>query len=242
MLESLAVTRRIPQTLATMSDLDFPWYSEATWALAFFLFFVTGFHVLLVWLFPLGKRGWKKVDYWVSAFALLGLVGSLGSVRQLIAQNMSTLAQSRLEAENRFLISQLDFGSSPAICRKFERTQFSPPPDVFDQRQQEFDLLCHWFESARAKLSREPLAEGSSLTIEYFGTPLPKDADGSTLRDFQASIVRYNDALSLNRNLSAASQRTELEQLLFAFGPLLGAVALALRITKVSGELNLDPR
>ncbi len=115
-------------------------------------------HVLFIAIpfLRLKKTGWAVMQYLVIALALLGLLSAVSNARQLVAQGMLSISGSHLGFEFRDLRQRVDLYSSPGIvCRTFVRSEYSPPPEVFDRTQREYDELCQWFKSVAGALPHE---------------------------------------------------------------------------------------
>ena len=104
-----------------------------------------GIHWALVFRWPLGKTAWKKVDYVWLSLALLGIFGLASETRQIFARSMKAWADTRLEASIARLQMRLDnYTEGSALCRKFNRTELSPPPGELEKIQNEYDAMCEW--------------------------------------------------------------------------------------------------
>ena len=197
------------------------------------------FHLILVKWLPLSKQDWKKVDYvWVS-LALLGVMGGVGSARREFASNENSIAKSRLEFAETQVQERLAFGHSSAICRKFVRTEYSPPQEEYDRIQRDFDEECAWFRSATERLPQTSFAKHDTLNIDDLGLPIPKGGDSFAVSSLQQSIVWYNQAVALAKTVAQAMDRSEFEEFMAFIGTAVIAVAVALRLTKVTGEIRL---
>lgn len=199
-----------------------------------FLAWLAVFHLTLVWPRNLSTRGWKFVDYiWVSV-ALLGLFAAVATTRKTTAEGLIYLAEGRVEAEKGFLRSALNAG---AVCRTFSRTEFSPPEPEYNRLQKGFEEQCHWFKQANEKLA-ESLALKEVIRPEVLNVPPPRFGDDFPVTQFEQTLSRYNEAVVEFDSLNAATGSTDLERLLILFGPLFFAIAIALRLAKISGELR----
>ncbi len=134
----------------------------------------------------------------------------------------------------------LHFGRSAAICRRFVRSEFSPPQAEFDRIQREFDAQCAWFTQAIERLNSSPFPKRQPVTLDDLGGPPPKGGDDWASTRVPGTIQHYNAAVTQLRRLSEEARQTDLELMLTAIGPFLLVIALALRIAKVSGEIRLS--
>ncbi|TAM48409.1 MAG: hypothetical protein EPN55_00170 [Gammaproteobacteria bacterium] len=225
-----------------MIDLQLPITPNPWWALVIFLVGLIAFHFLLVWPRNLSKLGWKVVDYFWLATALLGVLGAVGIARQSAAQHLLATANVRVEGAASIVESALRFGTSGAICRKFVRSEYSPPPEVFNRIQGEFDEQCKWFTMAWKRLETSPFAKRTSLTLQDLGNTIPRGGEEWAITYLRESLDRYNMAVANLERLIEAEKRTDAEKVLSLFAPFLLAIALALRVAKVTGELLHERR
>lgn len=222
-----------------LDDLTLPWFTSTLWILGVFLLTLAGFHLVFVRWWPLDKVGWKKVDYLWLSLVVLGLIGGVGSARQEIARGIAASAESRLESAEDLVEDRLSFGQSSVICRTFIRSESSPPPEVLDQMQREFDQECAWFRAASDRLPTTPFVKRQFLRIEDFGNP-PSGGDRSAITNLEYSIRQYNEAVAKVEKISNAAGPSDIEAFIQILGPVLLAIALALRLTKVTGEIRLE--
>src|SRR5574337_890572 len=215
-----------------MTELQPPRWISLACLLTAFVGSLVAFHLMFVWPRNFSKRGWKVVDYFWLGAGLLGVVGSAGVARQVIAENLLTTAQARVEFFASEVESALRFGTSGAICRRFVRTEFSPPAAEFDRLQREFDAQCTWYRQAIERLKASPLAKRQPLSFEDLGGPPPVGADQWASSHARETVARYNGAVAEFERLSRDAKRTDLELALIMAGPSLLVVALALRIAK----------
>jgi hypothetical protein len=222
-----------------MDDLILPAVVSYRWPLAVFVVALLAFHVALVWIWPLGKIGWKKVDYIWLAFALLGGLGGVGSARQFLATGRGSLAEERVRTEAQWVLERINAGTSVAVCRQFVRSDFSPPEQEFNRIQREFDALCAWFKAASQRASSELSGGGTTTLVDLAGAPPPQVTDRWHIESLSEQVDRYNAVIRARNELAASSKPSEGEILLMIFGPYFLGVAVALRITKVTGEIRL---
>src|SRR5262245_28937921 len=128
-----------------MNEYAFPWWANPWWMIGALAVSLLLFHCLLVWFRNLTSVGWKRVDYiWVS-LAFLGVLGTVAQSREIVASNHRNLAQARAKVRFEWFKDAVAFGHSPAICRTFVRSEFSPPEEQMKELQLGYNAQCEWF-------------------------------------------------------------------------------------------------
>jgi hypothetical protein len=193
------------------------------------------FDLWLVRWWQLGRIGWKRVDYlWLFA-AILGLFAASSEVRRMLAPNFGAFARLYQQARYEDLQREVRFFGSGAICGLFN----SPSQVGADDEQRQLDAVCEFGKTAVAALPPEVTSEPLDLT------PLrtrPQVQDAFLLHEYSVldrAIAGYVEAEDKTSALVAASERSSFEIILAVVSPWILTVALALRITKVTGELRL---
>jgi hypothetical protein len=218
-------------------DLILPWFVSQLWILGIFVLSLAVFHFLFFRLAPLSSIGWKRIDYVWLSMALLGLMGAVAAGREIIATNMVEYSKSRIEWSFRFMRLRAEYGTSNAICRTFVRSEFSPPSSEMERDQKEYDDQCRWFKNVNAVISTFNVNKQEEVDpISSFGKP-PLGGDEWARNSFLESVENYNSIVRAIGELDNAIRPTGFELFLKILGPTLIAIALALRITKVAGEI-----
>ena len=202
------------------------------------------FDILLVRWKPLGKVAWKRVDYIWLGFAALGLLGSVAEVRMASASAQVAMYEVRVVAAFRAVQSlvNLDASTPGAICRTFIRSAFSPPPDEFQRVQNEYNVACDWVKSVHAIVAELSPSPPQRLDSTRW-PPRPQVSDGALLdmfRGLDRQMEYWSRSFDSFEAVRAKSRATAAEETIMFLGPFLLAVALALRITKVTGEIRLE--
>jgi hypothetical protein len=231
-----------------MDDLKLPWFTSTWWVLLVFAFALLGWHLLLIRRWPLTRAGWKKTDYYWVSLALIGVLGHVGANRREVAHDLAATAQSRVEIAQTQIEQAIALGQSPAICHAHEEDEHDDgaagastrAAAVRDDNERGLDEMCAWFHSAEACLESTPFAKREPIKIEDLGAPLPKGGDPWAIDNPQEAIGWYNAAVARAKKISVATELSALEEIASVVGPVLLAVAVALRITKVTGELRLE--
>lgn len=113
------------------------------------------------------------------------------------------------------------------------------PNVLFKRVEKEYDDACAWAHqvSERVKaIDRWEMVDTSSLPKP------PETTEGSTSlydREMRDGFVAHNVIVHKRQMLQQALNRSALEEFLVIIAPLLAVIALALRITKVTGEIRL---
>lgn len=212
--------------------------------LVVFVLLLGGLHLILVYWLKLGSRAWKYVDYIWVGFAALGLIGASSQVRVMMATSQSSLFQSRAEGSFttlRWLTDSLSKNPG-SVCRTFTRSEYSPPEAELKATQLEYDRACAWFGSVAAILPEH--APDPATPIVPASLPHREAPHVAALVDvfagFDQQLAYYNESATVRQELLARSRPQFGEQLLTYVSPWLLAFAVALRITKVTGELRLE--
>jgi hypothetical protein len=223
-------------------DLRPPFSTHLGWIFGVFVGALLVFHLILVWPRNLTRRSWKIVDYVWLGTGLLGVIGSAGVGRQAVAEGLLATARTLIESFAADVESDLRFGMSDAVCRRFTRTEASPPESEFQRIQREFDAQCAWFRHAAASLKTSPFPKRETVQFYYLGGFPPEGGLDWASKRLVETLGRYNAAVAQHERLSRDARRTDLELTLIVVGPFLLVIALALRIAKVSGEMRYEPR
>lgn len=225
-------------------QIPFPLTTNLWVFLAFFSIALVLFHIVLVFAaklgMTLGKKGWKKADYYWLGFTALGLFGASSQARHQVAKNMLPTAASHASWAQDELTHEIGFyAEDPGIlCRKFVRSEHSPPLEQFDRVQRQWDDACQWIKRV-AKVIPVKKAAVPIDVASLPAAPASAETDGF-IRTVKGYVAEYNQALRDRDALRKEAEHSATEATWVVISPVLLALALALRITKVTGELRLD--
>ena len=215
--------------------------SNLYWLFGLFGVFLLMFHAWLVCWKPMGEIGWKYVDYIWLGFAVIGLVGQAAQVRQQWYTSAYEMSHFRVEGALMSLKRTANFSIGPAICRTFVRTEYSPKD--FDQVQSEYNFACSEF----TRLTKEVLSSGDGRDVGFLDmldtsktrAKLTDPILTESLRNLDSDHRAFIDALKYRSDAKHKTKPTNIEFVLIVLSPFLFMFALALRITKVTGEIRL---
>jgi hypothetical protein len=227
-----------------MDRFTFPAFTSVWVVLSIIAAEVVLFHLLLVFWLKIGKRAWKIVDYIWLRLAALRIFGAAGQARQLVATKTVASSSQRTQIPYMQLLSFVDqYSQEGPVCRTSVRSQFSPPSAQFQRAQRDYDSVCRWFWDVQRKLPR--LADLYPDLKEVDPKNLASEPDvpetelRETLRGFHNQVSLYNTDAKEYGGIVRATKQSSADQLLVFLSPLLLSFAIALRITKVTGELRL---
>jgi hypothetical protein len=219
--------------------------TDAKFLLIFFGILLLIFRILLIHVFKLGKIAWKRVEYVWLAFASVALLSAPGEVRRWIAEHQIYQATQRTVSAFGELSRTVRTEDPHYICVKYGD----------EKTQQQYDEACTWYKKVAESLPR-PVEfrkvkdfSPDEVDRDYPKLQDPEPPNGLDDTMLVGSIRRvgmlfrdYNDCRLTLVNLLAETKRNEFEEWLFALAPLLLCIELAIRITKVSGEIRLEKK
>lgn len=215
--------------------------SNPAWILSLFVVFLLAFHGWLVIWKPIDEIAWKYIDYIWLGVAVIGLIGQAAQVRQTWYSSAQEISNFTVAGSLANLKRQANFAIGPSICRSFNKTENSPKN--LAQLQSEYNFAC---------------GEFARITKEVRSLDKERDVGFIDLLDTSSTRAKLTDAILIDvlqrldndhkAFLGALTQRSEakykaratpVEFVLIVLSPFLLMLALALRITKVSGEIRL---
>lgn len=201
-----------------------PWFLSSWWLVLLFAMFCVVFHFTLVVLYPLDSIAWKRVDYVWLPFALVGALGAIAANRTAVAQNQLELATSRatfaFEQVKTFLGSTQDL----PLC----------------QRSSDQTAQCAWFIAVRKGLDGTDAKKFEAIDLVKLAGPAPAATYGWPYQTLENHVRWFNENAADVHDLESLRKRGPLEDLLQFLGPFLLVVALALRLTRVTGEISIE--
>ena len=194
-------------------------------------------HYALVFKWPLSDLTWKKVDYaWLGVAAIGLLLASYQADHFLSARAVRDAEIPRTQMEYRILRDSIRANAS-SFCSPHARSLWSPPD--YDAIVTEHQLLCDATRELDSAMPMEVSPPFPALPDTGYKT-LPLNPRYETW--FAENLTRQADRYESQRRryleFDASRQAAPLEEGFTILGPFFLALALALRITKVSGEIR----
>jgi hypothetical protein len=221
---------------------DLPFVTKPAAMLGIFVVEVLVLHLFLVRREPssrLSKKSWAIVQYVIIALGFSGLLGAVSTARKLIAQDFVKYTNDTPSQFFAHARSMIDQGSTEgSICRTFVRSDSSPPPEQFDRAQHEIDAVCSWYKQL-AK-SFPTTAPSDSGQIPWSTLPPPPSVTQPQLVEevgrVRQQLENYNYVAQRHARFEEAARTTTADSIVAALAPILISFALALQVTKVTGE------
>jgi hypothetical protein len=207
-----------------------------------FVTFIVFFIALLLihlWMFRIGKRPrlWKKIDYiWLSA-VVLSIIGATGEVRKFIADNTSSMFEERFQ--NTLEFARYYVNSTHEYYLRLTSQKWEP--------NKENNVAEMAFREAEQQLTHT----ASKLTENPESRPWKELLNRQQILGSTQNHIVMQDEQIIRKNLRMLDEayeqllinrqergRSEWEKFLLVLLPWVLAVALALRITKVTAELK----
>lgn len=215
----------------------FPITADPTWLLSTFAVALLLFDLILVRWLRLGRKAWKRVDYMWLAVSAVGLLGTATDVRRMMASSQMGYANGYKASAYGLLLDEVGTLGSIAVCRPFTRSEWSP--SNLDEIQREYDSVCDFGRQLRSGLPSEPPEKLD--TAPFVKRPSVTDRMLKQIySELDSEVGRYESVETAIAKTTAAAGRSSGELTLSILSPLLLAIALALRITKVTGELKSE--
>jgi hypothetical protein len=217
-----------------------PFYYWTVWwtPLAVFVLALVVCHVVLVYSrWQLSKENWKRVDYIWLTMTFISIIGLVSQSRQMLSTTYIPFAANQVRFHQQDIDRDLTDSAHLNCDFRFTKTPNSPPD--FDESIQQMGEYCAQLRSLQRTLgpsltARQKIDYDVSRDTEY---PLAYDFSNQRAR-LKSDVESFNRNIEILQDLQKATGRSEAEQILVLFAPFLIALALALRITKVTADLR----
>lgn len=206
-----------------------------TYALALLIALTVLLHLALVWGRPRSSVFWKRSDYvWITLVGV-GLLSGAGDVRRFIRSSAVDVQVARAAFDFRFLKDHVE-AAEAVYCRAAQGAQKTT--GAVDEGDRERAQLCRWYGEIRRQLPDKVGPGYPQIAVPESGGP------GTEAQSAQASVRKilrsYEDGRVEMLRMREGTQRSELDALLLALGPLALIAGLALRLTKATAEVRIE--
>jgi hypothetical protein len=198
------------------------------------IIFTLAFHYFFLNVYKLNKIQLKKLEYIYLSAAFIGLIGYSSNLRIWLSSNQLYWYKNIAISSFNLLRDDVD----TIYCPKFTRSDFSP--ENFDEIQIETDLVCEWFKKVAGIIPKtgDDLPEVKFEDLPFINVKEPILV--SSIDRLKKMIYEYNIFREKYYELVKKSSKNSFEVILSFLSPMLICIAIAIRITKVSGELAIE--
>ncbi len=202
------------------------------------------FHVVFIWLWPQGKRFWKRVDYWWVSFGVIGILGATFTLRKEVSHAWQPF--HRMSLASVYELYQKDL--------RYEASKFSDSasyvtnviPDSLKRKVvleigDSLMALSKLVDSARGLIvDKDQFDLVDTITMRYlrYGKMIDRKAgyELAGIPEFWGQRIR--EEVEEIQMLKSKENRDTLNWLLLVLSPYLFAGAMAIRLTKVTAEIR----
>lgn len=196
-------------------------------------------HGLLVFPKNLSKKSWKKMDYLWLTLTATGLITATDSAGIRTSKNQIEANSHRLHFQLEYLLSTLSPDETSWVCRESIRSEYSPKN--YDRIVSGYDNTCAWRSKVYSLVIRTDTINYKAISLSE--VPPLDIVDCKECEEYKNNIIyfieKYNISVNENENnLNNINSRSTYNIIILS--PLILILGLALRITKISGELRHD--
>lgn len=214
---------------------ELPLFASPFFYLGIFLASLVVFHILFRVARPLGKVGWKRTDYCWALAVLVGLVGSSIKIRQEVAgAYINGHAEAAVGASYRHLRASVLALAGEGICR----APAGAGPEA-DELRRQHDAVCRF---GRAAIDHLPTRPAAVEVLEPLAgrPPVTSPVLLDYYRSLDQALAEYREARIRLDDLEADRRYSLFDVLVLLLSPVLVAVGAALRVVKISGEVEIE--
>ena len=195
-------------------------------------------HVVLIYSpLRLTVRAWKQVDYVWLTMSVISILGLVSQTRQLINANYIPWAERRIKNNAEFILDTIRTASH--LTCDFPTSKTSVSPTNFEEAVAQETKYCRYLHDLKTSLqdtlvTAKPIEHDFAKDTKYplaYGYDFSQPRLEEQVRDYNGSLLKLND-------VRTAALHYDAELALGLLAPFLIAIALALRITKVTAELR----
>lgn len=206
-------------------------------------------HAVLLPLLAFNELRWHALDYLWLPMVLLGVLGGAQQNRVEISNAFRGAWEYQLRGSlaeaNRLL--KYHTSDQTYLCQKATRSEYSPPPQIFEQIERDGIETCKWFKELQQFVPQSPESVPKGFSLKEM--PRPPSLSGHSgsgpedaIENMQSSLKEVVEALAEIQTHTAEKESPFMIRLAKYYGPLLVCFALAIRITKVTGEARIKRR
>lgn len=195
------------------------------------------FHLAFVWSRNLSQLAWKYVDYLWICMALLGAIAASGDIDRHLTE-IEIEKSARVSASLYNLFRELYLVNAPAyacVDVKNPGTADTQAPMYGEQ----FAKACDWFKVLAERFPRFTSNNYKKINFESLSPPqFESKVFASVIEDMRILVSKYNASINVLHEVQKSGRLSRFEKLYIALWPIFLILAVAIRITRVSGEIK----
>jgi hypothetical protein len=220
-------------------QIDLPWPTDFV---SVFLAFVGAYiiiDVIFIRFIRLSPIAWRRVDYIWLSMAFIGVLGATASGRQEVASNLLNMETSRLDSTKQFMTHMTTLYSSDGLCDSSDTRAKAVQADAAKGAMNVHQQQCDWFTQAHAHL-QSTIKANEKIDLSAMRSKFPIGADKDAYFSITNLVRSYNTNIQAVADLKEKMTSTDIETNVRLLGPLMIALALGLRMAKVTAEVKMD--
>ena len=203
------------------------------------------FHILFVWIFPQSKIFWKKIDYlWIS-LGVIGIIGSTFSLRSEYSKARNNLYEHYLAIDYNGLIESVNWNkkyfSSDGTGFNYDEFEDKTQAERFKNAELYYQSFSTLTQNLRDTIVKEKTLEyldTLTLNFEEFKTNINNDYVVQTSESVEYYLKELNSSKNQYIENKDLGSKSSLNWTILFISPYLFAIAIAIRLTKVTAEIK----
>jgi len=203
------------------------------------------FHILFIFIFPKSKKFWKIIDYiWIS-LGIVGIIGSTFTLRKQYSDAKETLLEYHLSIDYHRLIEMAEWNKNYFVSdgTGFKYEEFEDRKQVDDFKKTEkffvtFSELIYKLEDKVLSDKNLNYIDTLNLNFQNFKDTIQNKDVKNIIKNVEYSLIDIQKSKLNYTENKKLEERSSLNWILLFFSPYLFAIALAIRLTKVTAELK----
>lgn len=172
----------------------------------------------------------------------VGLMWSVTTTRVYVGHNMLETANASLRTSYELARSGVGSDLARLACRKFEKSAFSPPEPDFTIAQNEYDIACNWLRLFSQRIPKTAPADETGFAevmADFRGHAMSSNVSVQQIYDLaEGRMKSVASVYEVRAAVQPDAEASMSERAWNALAPFLLALAVALRLTKVTGEIR----
>lgn len=207
-----------------------------------FLVLAVLLHLYILYIKNPSDITWKKVDYLWLSLTLIGVFSASGNIERYVSTSLlSNQEIPRLQSSYNMLYDFFSWRASPTrswYCQNdeyeegllIEKVEFEKNINLLNQQ-------CLYFQQKLKELPKEIVDPYPSLDDLNLPRNLPSGVNSNENNTYRKFLNIYEEQYLIYIDTKEKTKMSELEFLMLFFSPIFFCLGLAIRVTKVTGDI-----